>query len=329
MSWQKIIIGDALKSLKKLPSESIDMAMTSPPYYGLRDYHIKGQIGLELTAEEYLQNLVTVFREIRRVLKSTGSLYLNMGDTYQKKNMMMLPARLALMLQKDGWILRNDIIWFKPNVMPASVKDRLQNKHEHIFHFVKSRDYYYDLDSIREPHKYGHEAKRDNRKGPLRHPTRKEHNAFKAGIMALRYPVCPPHRGHSWGNGYGRNTFPTKFHPKGKNPGDIFGLGNGNPGDFWRIPLKPCFLPHFAVYPEDICIKPIKSSCPPDGIVLDPFAGSATTMKVARNLGRNSIGIELSPKFVPAIKERMGWKSNKGRDWQIIRGANLKNGVFP
>lgn len=125
MVWPKLYVGDALEVMKTLKCESIDMFMTSPPYWGHRDYGIRGQIGLEATPEQYIQTLVEYFHELKRILKSTGSFYLNMGDTYVKKTLQLIPARLTIALQKDGWILRSDIIWFKPNHMPSSVKDRL------------------------------------------------------------------------------------------------------------------------------------------------------------------------------------------------------------
>jgi DNA modification methylase len=407
--------------LKTINNSSVDLAMTSPPYWGLRDYRVKGQLGLEATSEEYIQKLVQYFDELKRVIKPTGSFCLNLGDTYMKKNLQMIPSRVALLLQSHGWILRNDIIWHKPNHMPASVKDRLSNTYEHLFHFVKSKKYYYDLDSIRVPHKTGpasfnyrvREAKR-NHKGIIgvksnskemseydsqgqrirklnnrseydtkfskrcqassllartayarkvlgrNHETALNHPLGKnpGDTVSLNWaegrrnncmPAFPPQHKDKITSGYRDGKGTAGFnphisnHPLGKNPGDVVVnnskerssyiqgrplrpphhpyRGDGweannpqivnypegkNPGDFWNITPKPFPGAHFAVYPETLCIAPIKSSSPLGGVVLDPFAGSGTTMKVALELGRNTIGIDLNPKYAKIIESRLG-----------------------
>jgi DNA modification methylase len=416
MVWAKLYVGDTLNVLKTINNSSVDLAMTSPPYWGLRDYGVKGQLGLEATSDEYIQKIIQYFDELKRVIKPTGSFYLNLGDTYMKKNLQMIPARLTLLLQEHGWTLRNDIIWHKPNHMPASVKDRLSNTYEHLFHFVKSKRYYYDLDSIRIPHKTGpasfnyrvREAKRnhtgiigvksnskemseyDNKgqriqklKDQTRYDTKFSKRCQASSLLArtayarkvlgrnhetaLNHPLgknpgdtvsldwaegrrnnCmpafpPQHkdkitRGYRDGKGAAGINPHMRNHPLGKNPGDVIPslrksqqlyldtkgrIGHGhykggvyvgirnhrlgkNPGDFWNIPPKPFPGAHFAVYPETLCIAPIKSSCPPGGVVLDPFAGSGTTMKVALELGRNTIGIELNPKYARIIESRLG-----------------------
>ncbi|MHA1853777.1 MAG: DNA-methyltransferase, partial [Candidatus Heimdallarchaeaceae archaeon] len=244
----KIICGDALEVLKTFPSESIDMVMTSPPYWGLRDYGIDGQIGLEEHPKEYIRKLVLIFREVKRVLKKTGSFYLNMGDTYfgsgagtdktnqepqgkevyklpygscrtrakrsrlspwlQPKQLLLMPSRVAIALQEDGWILRNDICWAKPNAMPSSVKDRLNTTWEHVFHFVKARRYYYDLDAIREKHA-------TSTKERLKYPFDKN-GVVKKGT-------------NQWT--VSGKEFPL-FNPLGKNPGDVIKIKQlmiGNP----------------------------------------------------------------------------------------------------
>lgn len=278
--------------------------MTSPPYWSLRDYGVDGQIGLEKHPQEFIDRLVTVFREAKRVLKPHGSLYLNLGDTYcasngpalspsqgkssiprhgmaslagsenpnrllrsngkwlQPKQLLLIPARVAAALQEDGWILRNTIIWFKPNCLPCSVKDRLTNRYEFIFHFVKSRRYFYDLNAIRIPHKRGTpQAERDFMR-------------MLEGRKAYR---------GKWGLA-GMQRVPVIGHPLGKNPGDVLRLtrhelahgrptGDSlhqnqyhplgkNPGDFWEITTKPFLGPHFATYPPDLCVRPLLSSCP-------------------------------------------------------------------
>lgn len=342
----QVLVGDCVEVMKTLPAESIDTTMFSPPYWGLRDYGVEGQIGLESTYEMYIAKMVEVCREVKRVLKKTGSMYLVLGDTYAasrsyqvphtkwkvaessivkksrkatlpSKCLVGVPWRVALSLVDDGWILRNDIIWHKPNAMPSSVKDRLSNTHEHIFHLVKARRYYYDLDAIREPHKT------DKCWG----------QAHQKGSSS---PVALDKRGYIGG---GPSLHQKSHHSKGKNPGDIFQtrkepyIGNNphrmrlqkeqylaldpsrpmdlshplgkNPGDFWSISTKPFKGAHFAVYPEEICVRPIKSSCPPDGVVLDPMCGSGTTLVVAKKLGRRWVGIDINPDYVEMTKARL------------------------
>jgi len=533
----QIICGDCLEVMKGFPDESIDMVMFSPPYLGLRDYGVEGQIGLETHPNHYIAKMVGVCKEVRRVLKKSGSMYINLGDTYfgsgmgtgktnqgpsgkqiyqlpygscktrssrkkhsnwlQPKQKMMIPARVAIALQDDGWTLRNDIIWHKPNHMPSSVKDRLTSSYEHIFHFVKAKRYYYDLDAIREPHKTPKEmkkyytearikkAKRFRRResqfqvAPLESPHRQSKDKLKpirkedvfpgedknpqpggrshfgvgsvisdryknaevrgnlkgknpGDVLKVPYSVQPrlkdfvevrnlppmnelkdylnkwrKKRGytieqvevelksqapHHWFNGESHPTkedwlrikellqFDDKYdkqimevflrpaekqnNPKGANPGDVIkhdiavgrvgnfsytdplhvkaysdkgknpadvikiGMHHGssltkgrathyegqliqddprgkNPSDFWSINTKPFKGAHFAVYPEAICEKPIKSSCPQNGIVLDLMCGSGTTCVVAKKLGRKYIGIELNSEYVEIAKARL------------------------
>lgn len=299
----QFICGDALVELRKMPDASIDMCLTSPPYWGLRDYGIgPNQLGLEPTPESYIENLTRIFNEIKRVLKKEGTLWLNIGDTYgggqahsdwnvredypeEKKTggfhsklskekwqsglkklmpkcLMMIPERLAWSLIQNGWILRNKIIWYKPNAMPSSVKDRFSNRWEYLFMFSKSQHYYFDLDGVREPHKY------DGRKDTM----------YKGGPKDMQIG-----KHERWPD------------PLGKNPGDIiadrkwnnvpgqvtqaiaqdhggwfkkdgtpivdFAKGK-NPGDFWEINTMPFPDAHFAVFPEILCEKPIKAGCP-------------------------------------------------------------------
>jgi site-specific DNA-methyltransferase (adenine-specific) len=315
----RIIQGDCWEIMRQMPPESVDLVMFSPPYWGLRNYGEgtetvwgdgwRGQLGLEPDFRMYIEHLVEIGNLVWRVLKKTGSWYLNLGDTYFEKQLLGIPWRIALALQEKGWILRNDIIWHKPNAMPSSVKDRLTCTYEHIFFFVKSRRYYYDLDSIREPHKT---------KFGYQYPKRlTKHDLAVGRVGNFSYPD-PLHT--------------KEYHPLGKNPGDVFRdktaneevfkvggmrlppepeeegafhpLGK-NPGDFWEITTKPFKDAHFAVYPPEICVRPILSSCPPDGIVLDPMCGSGTTCAVAKALGRNYIGIDINPKYVEMARKRV------------------------
>lgn len=328
----EIIQGDCIKCMKQVPSNRVDLVVTSPPYWGLRSYsesetiwdgdenckhkwneytrngmdggtksekvHIKGkenfqifkkqqqgfcsicgawkgQLGLEPHPQMYIDHLVEIFREVKRVLKKSGSFYLNLGDTYcsstkeagrhdtnsktstdfggwsgwdggitkigkieksnwlTPKQLMLIPSRVAIALQDDGWVLRNDLIWQKGNPMPSPVKDRRNNTYEHVFHFCKSRKYYYDLDAIRVPH-------------------------------------------------------------KGKNPGDLL-----------NINTQPFPEAHFAVYPMKLIEPLILASCPRGGIVLDPFSGAGTTAVVAKKLRTNFIGFEISKEYVDIANKRI------------------------
>jgi DNA modification methylase len=198
----------------------------------------------------------------------------------------LIPSRVAIALQDDGWILRNDICWYKPNGLPSSVKDRLTNRWEHIFHFVKQKKYYYDLDAIREPLKAS-TIKR------IRNRVRLHERTGRPFTEKSKYFTADCSQ-------FGANGFLS-----GKSLGKLLDFKGGNPGDFWSISVKPLSMCHFAVYPEELCIKPIKSSCPPGGIVFDMFAGSGTTLAVAKKLGRRFIGCELNPNYVRLAEKRL------------------------
>jgi len=361
--WHNKIINHDVTKPFPLDDGCIDVVVTSPPYWGLRDYGVDGQIGLESHPQEYINHLVAVAREIKRVLKKSGSFYLNLGDTYcshsavsknvggfegkqmrknlayrdcriigkkikydkgwiQDKQLMLIPVRVAAALQDDGWILRNDIIWHKPNPMPSSVKDRLNNTFEHVFHFVKSRKYFYNLDSIREPHKthenrpfgivrnreYGYDSKLNKIRGlksgesnigqQQYHSANIEYNhlgknpgdvIYKEQGSVAYYEACKK-SGH-YGEKRPIEAFRNLRHPMGKNP-----------GDFWNVCTQPftsynAELEHFAVFPEELIVKPLKASCPKDGVVLDPFCGRGTVGKVAKDLGLNYVLFDIKPEY--------------------------------
>jgi len=280
MKTNTIHTGDVYDELPKLPAESVHTVMTSPPYWNLRDYGEADQLGLEETPEEFVENLADVFDEVKRVLRPDGSLWLNLGDTYDDKDLQQIPARVALELQSRGWILRNRVTWAKPNPMPQSVKDRLNDTTEAVFHFVKNKEYWYDLDAIREAHA-----------APNRTAGKRKDYKQNRGGQDERY----------------------EQHPSGKNPGDVF-----------EVTTKPFPDAHFAVYPPELCEKPIKATCPPDGVVLDPFAGAGTTLLKAKELGRQYVGIELNPEYADMARARIGLTPN---DPSRIRDDDAQHGL--
>lgn len=277
MKTNKIYCGNCIDILKTFPDKSINCCITSPPYYGLRDYGVSAQIGNEDTPEQYIKNLVTVFEEVNRVLKDNGVLWLNLGDSwagsnqgsgtknpakkqvsnhgtnymttethksklskingYKPKDLIGVPWMAAFALRESGWYLRQDIIWAKGNPMPESVKDRCTKSHEYIFLLSKSRKYYFDYEAIKEP--------------------------------------------------------------------TVNADGTRNKRDVWNVNIKPCKEAHFATFPDTLIEPCVLAGCPEDGIVLDPFIGSGTTGLVAKRHNRNYIGIELNPNYVQIAKNRI------------------------
>lgn len=305
-----IYCGDAATVLKKFPDECIDCVVTSPPYYGLRDYEQQGQIGGEETFEEYLKKLLEVTAELKRVLTPKGTLWWNHGDSYAgsgkgfgdknpdpkfkaggrdrtlkpkkmpfpNKSLMMQSQRLAIrMIDEQGWILRNQIIWHKPNAMPQSVKDRFTVDFEPILFFTKNKKYYFEQQY--EPHL----TQESRPSGPERNREHGYDSKFNA-LNKKKYTVRQKRGG---------NKNPDYLNPKGRNKRTV-----------WSINTKPYPDAHFAVFPDELCETPIKAGCPPDGIVLDPFMGSGTTAIVAQRLGREWIGIELNPKYKKLADQR-------------------------
>ncbi|WP_254823102.1 MULTISPECIES: DNA-methyltransferase [Haloglomus] len=226
--------GDAIETLEQLPASSVHCCMTSPPYFGLRDYGVDGQLGLEESLDEYIENLVDVGAAIRRVLRDDGSWWLNLGDSFgDGKQKMLVPHRVASALQDAGWVVRNDVTWVKPNPMPSAVKDRLNTTTEQVFHLTPSPDYWYDLDAIREPHK-AESLERAARGYTGTKTTRVEH-------MPGRETESRVH------------NFDRGVHPNGKNPGDVF-----------EVTVQPFSEAHFAVYPPELCETPLKATAPPE-----------------------------------------------------------------
>ena len=306
-----ILHGDVIDKLKEIADGTVQTVVTSPPYWGLRDYQTEGQLGLEKTPEEYVEKMVKVFREVKRVLKKDGTCFLNLGDsyagstgqtggkglnTYQKeanatnsmmkpskinglkpKDLCMIPARVAIALQSDGWWLRQDIIWHKPNPMPESVQDRCTKSHEYIFLLTKSAKYYYDNNAIREPvsdvslkrAEYGWDCDR---------PSTKNASMNGEGIHTKKM-----------GNRF--------VNPDGRNKRSV-----------WTITTKPYKDAHFAVFPPTIPELCIKAGSKEGDTVLDPFFGSGTTGWVAQRLGRQWIGIELNAEYIKIAEKRFAQK---------------------
>lgn len=311
----KIYQGHCLEVLKTIPGESVNTVVTSPPYWGLRDYGVEGQIGLENSVEDYVASLVEVFREVKRILKDDGTLWLNLGDAYagsgrgrnadgkgnpgkvhrqspgqhggilkvskaveglKPKDLIGLPWRVAFALQADGWYLRQDIIWNKPNAMPESVTDRPTKSHEYIFLMSKEPNYYYDHDAIKEPAIYGTMDVRGSQ-GAFG-PPQKQKRADKA-------------KG-SFSGKYGHEAFRAIRDKRNKR-------------SVWTVTTKPLKEAHFATFPEDLIEPCILAGCPLDGVVMDPFFGSGTTGLVSLKHGRNFIGIELNEDYIKIAEKRL------------------------
>jgi DNA modification methylase len=260
----EVIQGDVREVLKTLDDKSVQCVVTSPPYWGLRDYGVDDQLGLEATPEEFVENMVDVFREVKRVLRNDGTLWLNLGDTFFNKNLLGMPWRVALALQADGWYLRSDIIWNKPNPMPEPVKDRPTKAHEYIFLLTKSAKYYYDAEAI------------------------KENGEYPAGTKAAK------------GSAKRYSTDLVNSRPPEYKVYD----GLRNKRSVWRITTKPYKGAHFATFPEELPETCIKAGTQKGDVVLDIFAGSGTTLRVASKLGRKVIGIELNPEYIKILKKR-------------------------
>lgn len=384
----QIIVGDVRECLRRLPDCSVSMVCTSPPYWGLRDYGVAGQIGLESSPWFYLAVMVDVFREVRRVLKPEGVVFLNMGDSYvgarrggdstvgsglegstagqekardarnmmtdsrrrddeaiprsdmrvaglKEKDMLGMPWRLAFRLQEDGWWLRQEIIWAKPNPMPESARDRCTKAHEHIFLLTKSKRYYWNYEAAQEPATYAEEAKYDNGEnghgGGISHAgqgssTRK---FKKSGAVPSGWDTGEgghrkldgryPNNGVGWG--YAINEKPRTSGNLQRKPGSARGCPEGtgshvngsvpwegvtrNKRSVWTIPTHPYAEAHFATFPTELARLCVEIGCPEHGTVLDPFGGAGTVGLVADRLQRNAILIELNPTYAELARKRI------------------------
>ncbi len=324
-----LIHGDCREALSEMPRNSIDCVMTSPPYWGQREYDESG-IGLEDSVEEYISNILEATSEIKRVLKPEGSFWLNLGDRYVNKRLMGIPWRVAIAMMDDqGWILRNEIIWNKVKGAPDNSKDKLRNTHEHIFHFVSSKSYFYDADAIRSNPK---EAKvvngaivtatgvtgiRYRRQIELSTSLSVKEKQFALAAldsmlnkvrlgeladfrMIIRGQQRVTHSNSIKVSGRAKELeengfYFLKYHPNGSKPGDVWDI---IPEDTQKRTL------HFSPYPLDLCRIPIASTCPENGTTLDPFCGTGTTLLAAMSMGRRSIGVDVSSEYLEIARQR-------------------------
>lgn len=294
-----------------MPNDFLDCVISSPPYWQLRDYGYDGQWGLEPTFVEYLEHLWEMMDEIYRVLKPSGTCWINLGDTYNNsgwagdrkdkyndqpivasgtkagrggqkgfpdKCLILIPHRFAIGCIDRGWLVRNDIIWAKRNGMPEPVNDRFTKKHEYIFLMTKSKKYYFDLDSIRDKHICENDKRNDGKRHEYNDGVKSKNNEYLA-------------------------TNAVSFNPKGKNPGSV--------SDFWNVKTKPSSTKHYASYNVELITKPILAGCPENGLIYDPFMGTGTTAIHAINNNRKFIGSEMSQDYIKICNERVNNELSK------------------
>jgi DNA modification methylase len=356
----RILHGDCREVLAGLPESSVHCCVTSPPYFGLRDYGVDGQIGLEDSPAAFVEQLVSVFREVRRVLRDDGTLWLNLGDSYagswgaqsrggppsasstlqgnghigggpklaglsavqiaahpkgtrtgsiptgsglKPKDLIGIPWRVAFALQADGWYLRQDIIWHKPNPMPESVRDRCTKAHEYLFLLSKSERYYFNSDAMQEPAEYGPPGNVNPQKYEIAHAAGDERLRTKAGLTAYAA------RQRSKRNSFARTTATTP--PPGTAPQhreDREGIdytGTRNKRSVWTVATEAFKEAHFATFPPALIEPCIAAGCPEGGTVLDPFGGAGTTGLVADRLQRDALLIELNPAYAAMAARRI------------------------
>ena len=310
--------GKAVDVIPALDAGSVACCVTSPPYYGLRDYGVDGQLGAEPSPAEYVAALVASMREVRRVLADDGTLWLNLGDSYASsmkrsggtakvtlagpatgsyftprrvypdrpdKNLLGIPWRVAFALQDDGWILRNAVVWNKPNAMPESMKDRLSSRYEHVFMFSKSARYWFDLDPIREPITTTAAAalsfERETKEADVPGQGCRQHRINRTGPGKRPELLGRQPQGIEFGGKH------DSVSPAGRNPGDV-----------WTIPTSPFPGAHFATFPVALAERCILAGCKPGGTVLDPFSGSGTTGLAAARHGRRYVGIDINADYL-------------------------------
>jgi DNA modification methylase len=332
-SQNALIHGDSLEVLQEFPDESVNCVITSPPYWGVREYSGESQLGQEASVQEFVDNLLAIFEEVKRVLKEDGSFWLNIGDTYDDKDQVGVPWRVALALKDEqDWMLRNDVIWNKVKGNPSAASDRLRVMHEYIFHFVKQKDYYYDMDAIRGEADFELEFKengdvvsptgvsgsryrrqinnndaltteeKQNAKEALdEHLEKLKNREIKDFRMVIRDEQRSTHGESEDLSGRARELAETGFY---------FLRYNANgpvPENIWDIVPEDEHREdtHCAVYPVELCEKPIKATCPEDGIVLDPFVGTGTSVVAANKYGRRGVGIDASEDYLGTAEDRL------------------------
>lgn len=326
-----LLCGDSLDVLKQIPDQSIDCCMTSPPYWGKREYSSEG-IGLEADYSSYIHSMLEITAEIYRVLKPTGSFWLNIGDTYLNKSLQNIPWRIAIaMTDSQNWIQRNAAIWNKVKGNPDNANDKLRNMYEPVFHFVKRKNYYYNVDVIRnEPKKAiktgdnpisatgvsGKKYRKQIMESTVLTDDEKDNalrsldavlNDVGSGVisdfrMVIRGQQRTTHSNSKKVSGRAKELeskgfYFLKYNPKGSKPGDVWEI---IPEDTQKRDDN-----HFAPYPEELCYLPLKTTCPSNGVVLDPFCGTGTTLKVAKDLGLKSIGIDISLDYIELVRRRL------------------------
>jgi DNA modification methylase len=353
----RIIHADITKEIP-LPDKSVNCILTSPPYWGLRDYGVEGQLGLEKTPEEYVSEMVKVFRECWRVLKDDGTVWLNLGDSYassgknrtekqatakstlngstrsqmsilkqqskitdglKPKDLVGIPWMVAFALRTDGWYLRQDIIWHKPNPMPESVTDRCTKAHEYIFLLSKSQKYYFDNEAIKEPLADSSISRLnqdiENQHGSDRIPgkingnmkavfSRRNDRSGESNFTRRKHQDSNIGGGGSGFKGHSGNC---------DLDGNLIGGGMRNKRSVWTVTTQPYKEAHFATFPEKLIEPCILAGSPKGGIVLDPFMGAGTTALVALKYDRNFIGFELNPEYIKIAKKRIDYQLNQGR----------------
>lgn len=336
MEPNTIFTGDVIAGLKLIEDKTVNCVVTSPPYWNLRDYGMSGQLGMEKTPEEYVAKIVLIFREVRRVLCDDGTLWLNIGDSYngsgikthqtenspkqktslgaltqngshvsglKPKDLIGIPWMVAFALRADGWYLRSDIIWSKPNCMPEPVTDRPTKSHEYIFLLSKSEKYYYDFEAIKtfskesSVQRLSQDVLAQNRSARVPGKTNGNMKAVGGGQQNIR-KARDKQRGHSRRH----NGFNDRWDQMTTDEQMSMGA---NKRSVWIISPAQFTEAHFATFPEEIPAICIKAGCPIDGLVLDPFIGAGTTAVVARKLNRNYLGIELNPKYVTIAQNRL------------------------
>ncbi|MEM7191296.1 MAG: site-specific DNA-methyltransferase [Pseudomonadota bacterium] len=335
-----ILIGDVFERLADIADESVDCVVTSPPYWGLRDYGVEGQIGLEPTLGEHLATMVKVFAEIRRVLKPTGTVWLNYGDCYattpngrsaadtkakgdddrgfvdkpfstiqgalKPKDLCMLPARLAIALQEDGWWIRSEIIWGKPNPMPESIKDRPATAHEKIYLMTKAPKYAYDHEAVRQPAAEASISRWSQNIEEQAGSDRSNGGRKTNGPLKV---VGGPKKDKQRGHGRRHEGFNARWDAMSKDEQQASGRSLRNyepaPVEVWKMATRPFKEAHFATFPPELAERCIKAGCPQGGHVLDPFGGAGTTGLVASRLGRSATLIELNPEYAEIARKRI------------------------